>query len=433
MPSPRQIEAFETLLMEAQGPEVSHDILSRIFSEHQRFPAQMGELIHSNPVLLKQLRSYAEDKAEHLHLPLMHRRRSWYRIDKTSHSTIKLANHKKVGPLTLLRLFMKGSLGSETYVARHEEGYLCLFKRYFPEAVDLSPDEMFRHQERMIQRLNLIEDPRIEEVLDHFLWKENSYVQIKPYLYCCSLYEWMNHVTERKFRVLLLQRIGEALKVLHQNNIAHMDLKPEQFLILRKPTEATWQEEPEFVLIDYDFSMIDGMLTLAVGSAPYYAPEQFADEPLLTHDSGVKADIYAYCVLIHRTLSERFPFGDGQTQQSWLDGMKQSPWVSTFFIPHKPLRKILKAGVHPQPEKRPQLDEILNVLKDPTLIEQLHLFPTHRDEPSYDFSSLLTVFKVIVFLGFIALSLVYLPKKVAEIVIAILLTLGFARLLSKYF
>jgi serine/threonine protein kinase len=366
-------EQFVHWLDEAAGKPTRKQ-LDQILDHHTEYVALMGPLVEKETGLWQRLSLRAEERCIHLKRPLMHRRRAHYTPVPDPHPPIKqtIAGYPVLYPLH------KGSLGSKTLVAAHPDGFLCLLKQYRPEEVDLDPRVMFRHQERMIQRLNQVPDPRLEEVLDHFLMEDGLYIQVKPFLRCNTLKHWMGLHPGRDKRIRLLQSIGHVLQVLHQNEVAHMDLKPEQVLVLPDPETGAFSDPPDFVLIDYDFSMVDGELTLSVGSAPYYAPEQFERHAPKGHLAGVRADTYAFSVFMHRLLAETFPFGDGRTEPTLLDEMKTKRILTSLSIPHKPLRKVLQAGLHPKPSKRPSFDEILEALEDPSLVEQSHLFPTTR-------------------------------------------------------
>lgn len=365
---------FASWLAEAAEKGATGERLDRILEAHHPFVDQIGAIEQTHPDLFAALLAHAEERVVHLRRPLMHRRRAYYTPIPSPLPPVRrqLAGYDVLYPLH------QGSLGSETLVSPHPDGFLCLLKQYKPAEVDLDPKVMFRHQERMIQRLNQIPDPRVEEVIDHFLLDDGTYIQVKPFLRCNTLKKWMDLHPTREYRIRLLQAVGEVLQSLHANEVAHMDLKPEQVLVLPDPEDGTYSDPPAFVLIDYDFSMVDGNLTLSVGSAPYYAPEQFERHAPRGHKAGMRADTYAFCVLVHRLLSETFPFGDGRTEPTMLDEFKTKRILTSLTIPYKPLRKVLQAGLHPKPKKRPSFDEVLEALKDPGLFEQSHLFPTTR-------------------------------------------------------
>lgn len=367
-------ETFLGWLQAVQVDEPSVDVLDSILDAHRMYLSHIAELRNVSNVAWEKLALRAEERCMHFHQPLMHRRRAWYTSPPQPLPPIQ----EQIAGYSILRPLHKGSLGSKTLVALHPDGFLCLLKLYVPNEVGLKPSFMFQHQERMIQRLNESQDPRLEEIIDHFVQSDGTYIQVKPFLECTSLRHWMELHPNREHRIHILREIGKVIQVLHDHQIAHMDLKPEQVLVLKNLETDTFDDPPDFVLIDYDFSMVDGMLTLSVGSAPYYAPEQFEQSAPTGHAAGIRSDTYAFCVFVHRLLSETFPFGDGRTEPTLLDEMKSRQIFTSLSIPYKPLRKILQMGLHPKPKRRPPLASIVQVLGEPELLEQSYLFPTTR-------------------------------------------------------
>ncbi len=367
------LAAFEQMLKEAKGAKASDERLVRILQHQQGFSERIARLEREDADLYAALALEAERACVHLAHPPAHHRAAWYRTWKN-----KSGANQKLGNVQILKHLRHGSLSSSTSVGRLPDRSICLVKRYRPLREALSPQEMFAHQERMIQRLRKIQDPRVEEIFDHFLLEDDTYVQIKPYLRCVSLWDWMKQYTDRAPRILLLQEIARVLLLLHEHDIAHMDLKPDQILLF--PEEhGGWSSPPKMTLIDYDFSMIDGILTLSVGSAPYYAPEQFDESRRpSSHKEGEKADVYAFCVMVHRLLSERYPFGDGRTEPTHLDIHKIERDWDALEIPHPPLHDVIRAGIDPEPKHRPKLSEILEILEDPALLAVAGAFPTER-------------------------------------------------------
>jgi len=392
-------EDFKALLQQAKDGDTSEDTLLEILQSHHDHPMLIAELDEDAPKLLDTLRLHAELNCIHLRLPLLHKQEKFYRPlpEKVPEP------ERYIGDYPVVRSLHAGSMESETYVGMHPEGYLCLIKQYWPKAVDLSPRTMFAHQERIIQRLNQHPDPRFEEILDHFLWEDDSYIQIKPYLICSDLWDWMDDTEDRMARLLLLQELAEVLDLLHSLDIAHTDLKPGQVLILSNHSQTGG---PQFVLIDYDFSMVDGVLTMAVGSVPYYAPEQFSGDDLEGHQAGVYADTYAFCVLVHRLLTSYFPFGDGRTEQTSLDDLKNFRDLRSMTIPYKPLEEILKRGLDPIPEERPSLKAIGRALRSPELLHKIHTFPLQRPQDMREEYGLLGAFLWLVGMVFIFLLVV---------------------------
>ena len=353
--------------------------LQALLDAQQLFPEAIDALSKEHPSLFVELCRLAERQSIHISRPLMHRRKAWYSPLPDPLPPLQ----SSYGPYGVLHPLQEGSMDSRSYVGAHPDGYYCLIKVYNPKVIGIKQKEMFAHQERMIQRLNQIPDPRVEELLDHFLW-EDTYVQIKPYLRHMQLWDWLEFHKDRTLRLNLLRELGEVIQVLHTHNIAHMDLKPGQILMMLDMETQEPAFPPDILLIDYDFSMVDQQRTLSVGSVPYYAPEQFGTPEKDDPKAGEYADVYAFSVIIHRVLSESYPFAEGHTEPTDIDMLKNQHNLESLTTPYPPLTMLLQRGLDPEPSKRPSLQELLDCLAHPelhALSEQFQERPEHLELP----------------------------------------------------
>jgi serine/threonine protein kinase len=361
------------MLQAAKGVEAPDDRLHQILRHQDGAEARLDRLRKETPALYRELARQAEISLISLRSVPRHFLREVYHPPRKESKA-----QGKLGTIRILKHLRHGSMSSSTSVGMMKDGLPCIVKRYRPLREALNPKLFFAHQERMLQRLRQIDDPRIEEIFDQILLEDRTFIQIKPYLRCVSLWTWLKEHPNRRDRIALLQELGLLLQLLHDHQIAHMDLKPDQLLLFHE-ADGSWRSPPRMLLIDYDFSMIDGQITLPIGSVPYYAPEQFDPEKRpRSHPQGVLADIYAYCVIIHRILSESFPFADGTTEPSHLDVHKLAHDWDAIEIPHPPLREMILQGLHPDPAQRPTLDAIRAILADPALLEAAAHFPAKR-------------------------------------------------------
>lgn len=114
--------------------------------------------------------------------------------------------------------------------------------------------------------------------------------------------------------VRVLQNVSkqmvEGIAWLHQNDVAHRDVKGDNYLMDRKDIA-----DPECRVFVADFGTAcecrEGMrLSTACGTKTYWAPEVYRN------DYAKKADIWAIAVVMYGLLSSRFPFKDEKSTQN---------------------------------------------------------------------------------------------------------------------
>lgn len=113
------------------------------------------------------------------------------------------------------------------------------------------------------------------------------------------------------------RRLATAVHALHLQQVAHLDLKPDN--ILERPSG-------EAVLIDFGLSRHDHLpdllaeeFTIPMGTYPYIAPEQ-----VLRQREDPRSDLFALGAILYEAATGRLPFGspDRQTQlrrRFWRD------------------------------------------------------------------------------------------------------------------
>lgn len=147
---------------------------------------------------------------------------------------------------------------------------------------------------------------------------------------------------ERKACEIIYQLL-KAIEFLHSKNVLHLDIKPENVLLMspltgsKSPEEEEQEEQAEIKvkLCDFSFSQLmkPGKTILGMmGTAAYSAPE------ILQYEELTKAtDMWSLGVLTHVILTEYTPFGNGteennQTQTNILSVReKEFECVEDYF------------------------------------------------------------------------------------------------------
>ena len=138
----------------------------------------------------------------------------------------------------------------------------------------------------------------------------------------------------------------EALEALHRNQILHLDLKPENVLVLRHG--ASWRERLRVM----DFGLAElvssrhGLAPPALGgSLVYMAPEQALGRSL-----DARADLFSAAAILYELLSGAPPF-QGNHDLAVLQKMLGGPPASLIELPRE-LDLALAKGLSVSPQKR---------------------------------------------------------------------------------
>jgi len=156
----------------------------------------------------------------------------------------------------------------------------------------------------------------------------------------------------------LLNDVLPTLEFIHENNVVHADIKPEN-LIRRSPSafESSEIDEPEIALVDLA-SAIDPEDTVIFdenrqGSAEYSAPEQ------LHQQASPSSDLYSLGVTCLHLMTQVSPFD--------LYDVKSETWVWRDYLKYpvsRRLGRILDKLVQRHPAKRYQsVTEVMQDLK----------------------------------------------------------------------
>ncbi len=112
--------------------------------------------------------------------------------------------------------------------------------------------------------------------------------------------------------------LADAVHSIHLQDVIHLDLKPENF-ILRRDGSA--------VLLDFGFAhharypdLLAEERHFAAGSAPYVSPEQLREDR-----SDPRSDIFALGVLLYELATGRLPFGEPSTYAGMRDRLWRVP------------------------------------------------------------------------------------------------------------
>jgi serine/threonine protein kinase len=134
------------------------------------------------------------------------------------------------------------------------------------------------------------------------------------------------HTLDEKKRLFVMLTAAGALKILHENQIIHLDLKPDNILIQEYDSKLIAK------IIDLDSSMLEGEPTKSetlVGDQVYYSPEfaRYIDTYGKTPQPTKKSDIFSLGLIFCRYWTGKLPVfssGYNYAYQALLEGGKLS-------------------------------------------------------------------------------------------------------------
>lgn len=186
-------------------------------------------------------------------------------------------------------------------------------------------------------------------------WRENQFISLLGWIEGTPLSEFtgvfpllaeeQNEPSAESLGVHFLQRICEALEVLHRNGLTHGDVSPRNMIV----------SGTSLVLTDYDFVTRIGDIATAPGTVSYCSPSRQQKQPTLPGD-----DLFALAASFFHVLFEKEPF----RYSGELSKERGLNWGDTNRAECPILSEVLDQATHPAPEKRfASATEMLNALR----------------------------------------------------------------------
>lgn len=183
-------------------------------------------------------------------------------------------------------------------------------------------------------------------------------------------------------KLLIMKTVTSSLKILHDLNIVHGDLKPDNVLIKKTALGAYTTK-----LIDFDNSYFSGAPPEnneeAVGDQVYYSPELakyiIGKPDTKAKDLTTKSDVFALGILFSQYITGNRPEIGSKYKYVWqavLEGI--SPVVKKITVPNYIIGLISKM-LALNPIDRPDLSKVFDVLKG-IHIEEFDISITESDK-----------------------------------------------------
>jgi serine/threonine protein kinase len=169
-------------------------------------------------------------------------------------------------------------------------------------------------------------------------------------------------------RIIVLLTVANSLKLLHQSDIVHGDLKPDNILINK--TEAGMYVAK---LIDFDSSYFSKKPPAeVVGDPVYYSPElgfyiEFP-EKRNPRDLQIQSDIFALGLIYHQYLTGELPgYNTAKYKYAYAAVSDGAKLAVNDAVPPK-LRALLSVMLRKEYSRRPDISQIMFCLKESDIL-----------------------------------------------------------------
>ena len=181
--------------------------------------------------------------------------------------------------------------------------------------------------------------------------------------------EEISHLPSDKI-LLLAKSVCYSIRILHDLNIVHGDLKPDNILIKKTPLGFSGK------LIDFDDSYFSGNppkdRESLVGTPEYYSPEQAAyimdeDEEISGSTLTLKSDIFTLGIILCEYFTGKKPILADGYGSTWTCIENCKPFSLTKAVPSI-IEKLIRDMLSLRPVDRPTISEVFSILKDASSI-----------------------------------------------------------------
>ncbi len=224
-------------------------------------------------------------------------------------------------------------------------------------AMDAESRRQFRKE---YQAVGMLSHPNIRAVYDVVASGDTEYI-VMEYVDGVNLKQYMRKKVVLPWQEVLRlsTQVVRALCHAHSRGIIHMDIKPQNIMILPDGTVKI----ADFGIAQIEEAVAPGQTSdEAVGSVHYISPEQAHGEAV-----DARSDIYSLGVVMYEMLTGKLPFAGDTVEQVAIQQYTLIPDAPSQFNPKIPaeLEDITLHAMEPDPDERyPSADEMLADLED---------------------------------------------------------------------
>lgn len=176
-----------------------------------------------------------------------------------------------------------------------------------------------------------------------------------------------------KKRILIMTTVAFSLKILHDVNLVHGDLKPDNILIKKIDSSLKSAEDSYTTkLIDFDSSFFNmkppKISEEVVGDIAYYSPELFRyiknDSRTLREDLTTKSDVFALGLIFCKYLTNKFPHFDKEKYKFISVAANNGETIKIDKGDYPPgIEELVNSMLYLRHEDRPEIKDVHLKLK----------------------------------------------------------------------
>ncbi|CAD8173347.1 unnamed protein product [Paramecium octaurelia] len=266
--------------------------------EQQLLQEQLSRLENERQIFIKQLRRQYDEE----------------------HARFKKINeYRTIGErYVLLQLLGRGGFSEvyKGYDLKELKYVACKIHQLNPDWSVNSKSNYVKHATREYKVHRELQHPNIVKLYDSVEIDMNTFCTVLEYCDGCDLSIYIKRYKQfqEKEAKLIIQQVLNAIKYIHQSNIIHYDIKPQN--ILFHQNEIKLSDFGLCKVVDNDKSKME-LTSQGVGTYWYLPPECFhtGDQP---PNISNKVDIWSLGVIFYEMLYGVKPFGHGYSQETIL-------------------------------------------------------------------------------------------------------------------
>ena len=256
-----------------------------------------------------------------------------------------------------------GGMASVYKARRKNDGRMVALK--IPQDKFVSDTRFVKRFHREAEVLQKLKHPNIVRVYDHGSYGDTHYIAME-----FLDGEELDRLIENKrlsvhSSIHIMRHVADALRHIHAQGIIHRDIKPGNIMILRSAIDEKGNVDPGGVRL-MDFGIAAGKvltrLTITgarIGTPVYMSPEQ-AKGQRIDH----RSDIYSLGIVFYESLTGQAPFQGGYESviHQQIYELPTPPKQLNPEIP-APINDLIMRMLSKEADKRPALEEVIEVLK----------------------------------------------------------------------